>query len=396
MASSWFTCSPERAATVVRGRSGTTHSRISWRHARPIARRANARGTAGTHDTPVLCAGPSDLGTMRSRTTLLLALWCAAAFATACDSPGPTRVCTPGASVACVCTDGTTGAQACAPDGLSLHACQCTSPDAGLRDAGPRAEPDAAAPPDAGGPPPACGARALAFSLREPDLPPAVGAVAAGFDLDGLSSTGEGPDCVGFTPDYTSPTGETGVDNGLATLVPTLEMLGGEAPLSAALRRGQDGGEWDLAVVIDRLDTLTNDDDVVVALYRLDAGGAAYEAIATTTAAVAGGVLRASFPGAVPPWVGETSQVFAAPTTRTTLSARISCTGLSQVTLGGAIAVEDIAIRADAIMPGLGDTVRGVFGGVADLDPRVVDSTTCDSISLAYTFGATIPLVLGP
>jgi len=52
-----------------------------------------------------------------------------AVFASGCPTPGD---CTPGASIACTCTDGRSGAQICQPD-QTLGVCSCTSStDAGL------------------------------------------------------------------------------------------------------------------------------------------------------------------------------------------------------------------------------------------------------------------------
>lgn len=62
-----------------------------------------------------------------------------ALVAIGCSSPPTTAVCAPGATMACVCTDGRAGAQSCNPDGSGFDACVCESVDAGTptADVGP-------------------------------------------------------------------------------------------------------------------------------------------------------------------------------------------------------------------------------------------------------------------
>jgi hypothetical protein len=45
------------------------------------------------------------------------------------DAGDAGTLCTPGASQACTCTDGSSGAQVCAGDGMSFESCICASPD---------------------------------------------------------------------------------------------------------------------------------------------------------------------------------------------------------------------------------------------------------------------------
>jgi hypothetical protein len=58
---------------------------------------------------------------------------CSMVFLTACSTPEPSRVCTPGASNACTCADGRAGAQVCTADGSGFAACACAGIDAGMR-----------------------------------------------------------------------------------------------------------------------------------------------------------------------------------------------------------------------------------------------------------------------
>ena len=76
-------------------------------------------------------------------TSLTIAARCALALAmsflfAACGSdPEPARLCTPGASVACVGAGGCAGGQVCNAAGSALGACECGTVDAGPVDAGP-------------------------------------------------------------------------------------------------------------------------------------------------------------------------------------------------------------------------------------------------------------------
>jgi hypothetical protein len=85
----------------------------------------------------------------------------AAVVLAACGGEAPPEpLCTPGASVACTCADGRSGAQTCNAEGTGLGLCRCAEPDAGPMspDAGPApidapTFPDVPARPDAGPPP---------------------------------------------------------------------------------------------------------------------------------------------------------------------------------------------------------------------------------------------------
>ncbi len=50
----------------------------------------------------------------------------------------------------------------------------------------------------------------------------------------------------------------------------------------------------------------------------------------------------------------------------------------------GAQRIEQFAADAELVTPGVGDTVRSVLSGVADIAPS--RDGTCQSVSLAYTF----------
>lgn len=61
---------------------------------------------------------------------------CAGADPNADGAVSPQQVCTPGAQVACACSDSTMGAQACSSSGTKYEACQCTGGSTGSASGG--------------------------------------------------------------------------------------------------------------------------------------------------------------------------------------------------------------------------------------------------------------------
>lgn len=56
--------------------------------------------------------------------------------------------------------------------------------------------------------------------------------------------------------------------------------------------------------------------------------------------------------------------------------------------LGGALRVEDLAMSAESITPGAGETTRAALAPSADLDPSEDDVNECRSISVGLGFTA--------
>lgn len=231
-------------------------------------------------------------------------------------------------------------------------------------------------------------------------------ATAAGFNLDNMVSTGAGSSCVELTPDYNSANdaGETGVDNALASLVPTLEMLlsDGES-LDETLQAQITEGSLLIMMEVRDINSYTNDSSVTVQLYlgSVPGGGAPMvsgsalapgqtfdaEAIGTAqTGSIVNGRLRV-----------QTELLTLAINTgdisldlnirNAQVRANITPTNLANGAIGGALRVQEIADAAEEIMPGLRDTVLSVLGGVADLEPQSADPTVCDSLSVGILFG---------
>jgi hypothetical protein len=113
------------------------------------------------------------------------------------------------------------------------------------------------------------------YVVSELSIPEVMMGRAAGFNLDGMVSTGMGSTCVDLTEDYTSLTdpSENGVDNALAGLVPQLGMLlqdscprGTPAAecLSTVLQQQIAEGDLLLIMEVGDINSFNNDSNVTV------------------------------------------------------------------------------------------------------------------------------------
>lgn len=232
-------------------------------------------------------------------------------------------------------------------------------------------------------------------------------ATAAGFNLDGTVSTGAGTTCVELSPDYMSANdpGEEGVDNGLANLVPTIEMLlsDGET-LDQTLARQLSEGDLLLLIQVRDVDRYTNDDDVTVQLYlgTVPGGGAPMlnGAVLAAGQTFEGETVGPEVSGSI---VSGRLRVnsdlltlmintgeFTLPLNirNAQIRANITATALTNGAIGGSLRVLEIADAAEMIMAGLRNTVINVLGGVADMEPQAADPTVCDALSTGILFSA--------
>ncbi|MDQ3032086.1 MAG: hypothetical protein M3Y87_06695 [Myxococcota bacterium] len=232
-------------------------------------------------------------------------------------------------------------------------------------------------------------------------------ATAAGFNLDGMVSTGAGTTCVELTPDYMSSNdpGEEGVDNGLANLVPTIEMLLGDGEtLDQTLQRQITEGDLLLMMRIEDIDSYNNDSSVSVQLLfgTVPGGGApmvsgsslapgqtfeAMELGAPVTGSIVSGRLRVNTDLLT---LSINTGEFMLPLNirNAQIRANITADALVNGAIGGSLRVMEIADAAEMIMPGLRATVLSVLGGVADMEPQAGDPTMCDALSTGILFGA--------
>jgi hypothetical protein len=259
------------------------------------------------------------------------------------------------------------------------------------------------------------------YVIASMDLLEATGTHAQGLDIDEVISDGAGPTCVDLTPDYQSVNdpAELGVDNSFAALLPLASsFLGDACPperpdgecLDAMIDRDVAAGSMLLVVEVSGIDAWSSDAEVAVTMHRatlagcdptapatcapMRAGGTiaagqvyALELIATaSSAAIVRGRLVAEI-GAIPfplPFFG----VEAWSVRNAELAAGITPTTLSRGSFGGSIAVEEFAVRAEASMPGTGDTARSVLYGISDIAPTAADETRCEDVSLGLVLDA--------
>ena len=224
-----------------------------------------------------------------------------------------------------------------------------------------------------------------------------------GFNIDGMVSTVD--DEAGcFIEDFTSPDGEMGIDNQLATLAPTLE-----AALSTNLQETIDGAiaDGDIIILMTVNDLDTVDDDSVtldLALGAVPEGGT-IELDGTALAAgqtfdpgttyvtaapanVEDGVLTVTvseLPLAIPIDATTTAML-----TIRDASVRATVAGdpspaLNDGLIGGSLNIEELIATVQEIEPSLPpDTIRGVLEPVADLVPDA--DGICQNVSVGITF----------
>jgi hypothetical protein len=230
-----------------------------------------------------------------------------------------------------------------------------------------------------------------------------VTAAAAGFDLDGVRSTGAGTTCVELTPDYASlnDPGELGIDNAMASLVPTIESLSEES-IDEMYERAILEGRLLLLVQVRGIDDYASDESIEVQLYagQVPGGGAPIAAGGSLApdqtftgtpigGAVMGVITSGRLRARLPLLSLESDALLLGSNLRDVeLRANITPSTLSSGAIGGSLLVAEIAADAEATMAGLGATALTVLHGVSDLQPQAADPSTCDSLSTGLLFSA--------
>ncbi len=243
-------------------------------------------------------------------------------------------------------------------------------------------------------------------------LPAMTGTNAAvGFDLDGVNSTGtcatEPCTCVENNPDFVSaddPT-QTGIDNTLSILVPTLEsFLTSGGTIDDTLLEQIAEGALLIMIEVSKVNSYQNDDDVVVQFHlgavpegstiqvegSMIAADQVFDATpvgSPITGSIVGGRLRFSAPEVtIPIKAGGFALDLHLRSAR--LEANITPTRLVGGVLGGSVNVSEVADAVEEAMPGLGDTVLSVLGESADMSPSATDMEMCTALSAGMRFGA--------
>lgn len=235
---------------------------------------------------------------------------------------------------------------------------------------------------------------------------------APGFNLDGINSGETGDpagDCEHFTPDFRAVNDDhVGVDNALATLVPTIESLAldGEDLDDVLLEQINEGSVL-LGVRVTGVDSFDYDANIQMQLVLLQipgggtptlggdgrlAPGQTYEVAMELGIAVNGDI----FDGRVR---AQTASLLLQINTgdfnlpleisQPEVRFNISAEGLTAGTIGGFITIDAI-VEAAAAAGGIDEaTVRPVVEGYADIDPSAADPMVCEALSVGLSFEAT-------
>jgi len=234
--------------------------------------------------------------------------------------------------------------------------------------------------------------------------------VAPGLDLDGIVSIGDGEgSCERGSFDVTSPRGERGVDN---TLVVTLQGLFAgfirDFDLDRALEDQLRSGERVVAIRVRELEDERDDANVRVDVLLVRPDDCASDVCAPGAiglgrrwrerddseiafdlpARVTGGRLRTdAFVWSLPFPIGDGATQEVAMRT-VLIDADLRGDTLENGALGGRLFVDDLVAFAELLMPGVGETARGIFEGDADLEPNATDPSRCAAMSAGLGFSA--------
>lgn len=236
---------------------------------------------------------------------------------------------------------------------------------------------------------------------------PMMDEVAEGFDLDDrVSPIGESATCR--QADLTSPSGERGIDNQLARLVPLVDQMTGGA-LDGAIQGAINNGQMLVTVTVDGVDDMCNDPAVDVQLRRVSGmpfvgsdmlvdPGQTFDVMrdtpsARTTGRIVNGVLETD-PANLPLPIAILDARFVLNFYDARLRLAINTNGDGAGLIGGGISlaeftsvVEDLTIPSALMM-----TVKGALALYADLDRNAMGK--CERISGAMRLMARPAFVL--
>ncbi len=235
--------------------------------------------------------------------------------------------------------------------------------------------------------------------------------ITPGFNLDGKVSDGTATDnCEDLNPDFVSPEGETGVDNQLVgSLIGLLSGFISDLDVQATVDEQVATGALLLAVRVNDINSFENDSSVTLDLFLVDPSGCAMSPCAPTGGTVSAGAMwemQAGDPLATGlsatiedgvlsggpldlPLAFEASGMSIELTIRDArVGGDITATGMANGNIGGELRIDDIVALAEELMPGIGETARGILTDSADLSPSAADAQVCESISAGIGFTA--------
>lgn len=236
--------------------------------------------------------------------------------------------------------------------------------------------------------------------------------ITPGFNLDDkVSVDGGAGDCRDFIQDFVNEQGETGVDNQLVgSLIGLLSGFVSDLDVQMTVDEQISTGALLLAMRVNDIESFENDPDgVTLDLFLVDPAGCAMSPCAPTGGAVsadamwtmqAGPALASGLSATIEDGVLSGGPLdlplsFDASGMTIMLTIRdarvggdISADGLANGNIGGELRIDDIVELAEGIMPGIGETARGILQDSADLSPSTADPMTCESISAGIGFSA--------
>jgi hypothetical protein len=227
----------------------------------------------------------------------------------------------------------------------------------------------------------------------------------AGFNLDGVDSTGASERCDDAPDFVSSVTGTSGVDNQLGgNVIGLLGDMLGAGGVQGAVREQIASGAFLLLFEVSDVDSFNNDPSVSVRLLlggfsgtiMLDGDGlvapgqtfTSMRVLATIpSAAIVGGRLSIEAPS-LPLTLDVDGNSITLNLVQARVGGTISATGMTDGEIGAQISVAEIVTLGEMLAPGTitEDLVRSV--ALPDLAPNA-DGTQCEAISAGLTFGAT-------
>jgi hypothetical protein len=252
-----------------------------------------------------------------------------------------------------------------------------------------------------------CGAPGTRFfAISQLGIPGTDGMTARGFDLDGITSTGEGTGCVERARDYTSADDPsvTGVDNVIARFVdelgrdtPCTDGLSPEDCIAERMTSHISTGSTLRVIELDGLESWRTDSEVEVVVHgasvpgcppgaqcapelegRTLAAGQRFDLVepnvATGTGAIDDGILTVALAGA---FTVELDQHFLL--RDPSVAARVDADGLHDILVGGGVAYADLCIEGFCESDSIEE---------ADLDPDPRDPTRCRRVSMTFSAAA--------
>jgi hypothetical protein len=239
--------------------------------------------------------------------------------------------------------------------------------------------------------------------------------ITPGFNLDDKVSTeGGAGNCEDAIKNFQNSTGETGVDNQLVgSLIGLLRGFAADLDVQMTVNEQISTGALLLAVRVNDINSFTTDSSVTLDLFLVDPAGCAMSPCApqggrvsadqvwemSSRPALATGLPASIADGVLSGGPLDLPLSFEAGGMNINLTIRdaqiggeISEDSMENGNIGGELRIDDIVELAEGIMPGIGETARGILEGQADLSPSS-DPMVCESISAGIGFGAVTGMV---